>query len=521
MIPNNPFVEFARRVFPDITLDWFQIEALDLAYRCWVLHDPEVPNVMFWWPSGYGKSWLIQLIGACILALDPTRKIQLGANSDDLAKEDASGIFEILNSALFAQHYYTPEFVSEPVANFKLKQGGGLHAASIGGQQYGWRADIYLLDDPTRSIDDAWSQGAAKKLRKRYQAGVTTRLTPAAPIIVTAQRLKVDDLPGWLREQAYQNRRKKQWAIYCLPQVPNEQQYPFLEYTRRKWEGREPQDKLELYKTLASIKGTRFSFDEEQSQERLETANDSPVIKNAMLQQYPGEDDELIWPDKNWGIIDRISPTDIEYINIGIDSAVKIADTNDYSCWCVVVYGPRFGYVVVDYIETRVRFPQLVSLTVALWDRVRGMYGVEPRLSVERAGSGEQLCNWLEDKYPAIKFFEPDSDALSKKKYLRAASVSSFTDVGSVSILGSMPAEKRQHFIDTLMNFGNPSWHDDLCDSYVWAMLPFIGKRGFRKKENLETQQELRALARWQEVEEIADEIEYQKFMSQWDWADF
>jgi hypothetical protein len=511
MTENNPLIDFARIIYPDLTLDWFQLLMLELAYRCW-MKDPDCQNLQFWLPTGYGKSWIMQIIGAWILSLNPATKIMVGTNSDSLAKEDAGSILAIIKSPQFAEHYYTPVFKSESVTEFRLEQGGGVHAASLSGQQLGWRADVYLLDDPTRSISDAWAEGSAKKLRTQYQASLSTRLTPGAPIILTAQRLKTDDLPGWLRDLAYQNPLNKQWAILCLPMMPNTAQYPFIEYTRTKQ--RTP---LTLYKTLASIKDTRFSFDERQAAERIQTASDNPIVSNAMLQQWPSADDEVIWPAECWGEIAKIAPNEIQYITIGVDTAIKTAGTNDYSAWCVVAYGPRFGYVITDYIETRVRTQQLVDITAELWMRVRNQFGVEPRLSIERAGSGEQLCNLLESQHPHIKFFESNSQALHTKKRLRASGVEHFTSSGSVAILTTMKPEKKQHFIDTMLNFGSPNWHDDLCDSYVWAMIPFSGSRSLRKKEDLATAQEqVQLMERLETWIELEDEIAEQMYHEEW-----
>lgn len=498
-------IEFARCIYPDLTLDWFQILLFELWDRC-LQHDPLCDNVQAWFPTGYGKSWAIQLLAAWILAQNPSAKLMVGTNSDLLAREDAMGALAIMRTPQFAVHFYTPEFTQESAANFQLKQGGGLHAASLSGQQLGWRADAYLLDDPTRSIADAWAPGQAAKLRTQFQAALTTRLTPGAPIFLTAQRLKTDDLPGWLREQAYQNPLNKQWAILCLPMVATESQPAYLEYTRNK-----EKVLLRRYKTLASIAGTRFSFNEQQTLERIAAASANDIVSNAMLQQHPKADDESIWPMECWREIERIPSNEVQYITIGVDTAVKTGGTNDFSAWCVVVYGPQLGYVVTDYIETRVRTQQLVDITHGLWESVGQRYGVEPRLSIERAGSGEQLCNLLESQHPQIKFFESDNKSLHTNKRLRASGVSHFTDCGSVSVLASL--RNKEHFIETMLNFGNPSWHDDLCDAYVWAMIPFAGDRGLRRKENMQTQQELQVLARWEEAAEIAEEVDYQRYM--------
>jgi len=494
--PNN-LIEFAHCIFPDLTLDWFQT----LLFKMWdscLSKDPNCPNCMAWLPTGFGKSWAMQLLGAWILAKSPATKLMVGTNSDLLAREDAAGIMAILRSPQFAENFYTPIFTQEAAANFQLGQGGGIHGASLSGQQLGWRADAYLLDDPTRSIADAWAPGQAAKLRTQFQAALSTRLTPGAPIFLTAQRLKTDDLPGWLRELAYQNPLNKQWGILCLPMTALDHQPAYVEYTKTR-----EKVLLPRYKTLASIPNTRFSFNEEQTAERIATASANDIVANAMLQQHPQADDEALWPMDCWREVDRIIPP-LSAINIGVDSAVKTGAANDFSAWCVAGWSELQGYIILDYIETRVRTQQLVDITFGLWQRIGQQYGVEPRLSIERAGSGEQLCSLLETQHPEIKFFESDTKHLMVNKRLRASGVTHFTDCGSVSLLTTL--RNKDHFIETMVNFGNPSWHDDLCDAYTWAMIPFAGHRGLRKKEGLLTGQEQVTLLEQAEFMEELDD---------------
>jgi hypothetical protein len=246
MAVKMSFLDFITQMNPGWDFAFFQKLIGQMFDRC-LDHDPDAPNVMIWMPTGYSKSWLLQMLAAYILARSPAAKLIIGTNSDLLANEDAHGVLNILRSQAFAENYYKPEFTKEGAANFQLVQGGGLHAASLSGQQLGWRADAYILDDPTRNIADAWAPGQAAKLRTAYQSGPVTRLTPGAPVFAAMQRLKTDDLGGWLREQAYQNPLNQQWAIICLPMVATEKTPGFIEYTKTRHK-----DFLPLYRNCSN-----------------------------------------------------------------------------------------------------------------------------------------------------------------------------------------------------------------------------------------------------------------------------
>src|ERR1017187_679968 len=146
MVVVKMFLDFITQMNPGWEFAFFQKDTGQMFDRC-LDHDPDVPNYMLWMPTGYGKSWLLQMLSAYILARSPAAQLIIGTNSDLLANEDAHGVLNILRSEAFALNYYRPEFVKEGAANFALVQGGGLHAASLSGQQLGWRADAYILDD--------------------------------------------------------------------------------------------------------------------------------------------------------------------------------------------------------------------------------------------------------------------------------------------------------------------------------------------------------------------------------------
>jgi predicted phage terminase large subunit-like protein len=83
--------------------------------------------------------------------------------------------------------------------HFQTTEGGGVFATSIEGGLTGHGADIIILDDPL-DAGDASSAVMRKRVNDLYDAKISSRLDDQAngAIMVVAQRLHVEDLPGHL-----------------------------------------------------------------------------------------------------------------------------------------------------------------------------------------------------------------------------------------------------------------------------------------------------------------------------------
>jgi predicted phage terminase large subunit-like protein len=82
----------------------------------------------------------------------------------------------------------------------------------IRGAITGRRADLVIIDDPVKSMEEAESARARQHVWDWYSAELTTRLKPHARIIIVMTRWHEKDLGGQLVA-----RGSKDWSVLKLP----------------------------------------------------------------------------------------------------------------------------------------------------------------------------------------------------------------------------------------------------------------------------------------------------------------
>lgn len=100
----------------------------------------------------------------------------------------------------------------ENAEDWETNNGGRYRAIGVGGAIAGRRADIAIIDDPTRSRADAESEKIRESQWAWFISDLRTRLKPNAAIIVIMTRWHVDDLGGRILE-----RQKGLWKVISLP----------------------------------------------------------------------------------------------------------------------------------------------------------------------------------------------------------------------------------------------------------------------------------------------------------------
>jgi predicted phage terminase large subunit-like protein len=107
---------------------------------------------------------------------------------------------------------YSVEASSRAVSYWRTETGGEYYAAGTRGTVVGRRADLVIIDDPLKSQAEADSPFLRDRIWDWYQSDLTTRLKPAARIILIMTRWHEDDLGGRLL-----TRNEAEWNILRLP----------------------------------------------------------------------------------------------------------------------------------------------------------------------------------------------------------------------------------------------------------------------------------------------------------------
>ncbi len=141
------------------------------------------------------------------LAINPRSRYIHASYSSDLAHDSSSKIKEIINMAEFQELWPVKARLDTTAKKrWYTTEGGGMMAASTGGQITGFRAGrmepgftgAFVIDDPIKP-DDAYSAVMRNRINNRFNNTIRSRLIyETTPIIIIMQRIHEDDLTGFL-----------------------------------------------------------------------------------------------------------------------------------------------------------------------------------------------------------------------------------------------------------------------------------------------------------------------------------
>jgi predicted phage terminase large subunit-like protein len=235
------------------------------------------------------KSFILSVcLPAWLLGRDPAARIICASYSEDLAFK-----FSRDCRALMATRFYREVFLRSRLnpkkateGEFETTQRGYRLATSVGGTLTGRGGDVLIVDDPIKA-KDAGSEIALAAANEWFASTALSRLDSPkrSKIIVTMQRLHVDDLAGVLIERG--------WPRIVLPAIATEEAQYALDttetYHRPFGELLQPRrDSAEALEELKREIGSRI-FAAQYQQDP--TPADGNMIKAAWLVRYDAGQD--------------------------------------------------------------------------------------------------------------------------------------------------------------------------------------------------------------------------------------
>jgi predicted phage terminase large subunit-like protein len=262
------------------------------------------------------KSFLISVcLPAWILGRNPTAKILCASYSEVLANTFSRQCRALYESPFYKRVFphtrLNPRKATE--GEFETTHGGYRLATSVGGTLTGRGGDVLIIDDPNKAGD---SQAALEGANEWFRTTALSRLDDQqnSLVIVTMQRLHVDDLSGILIEQG--------WPNLAIPAIaPEPAEYVISEsevYRRPAGQLLQPaRDSMEAIEDLKGQMGSRvFAAQYQQNP----TPPDGNMIKAAWLGRYEG------CPD----------PAQFRHVVLSCDPAGKPGINNDYTAIVIV-----------------------------------------------------------------------------------------------------------------------------------------------------------------------------------------
>jgi predicted phage terminase large subunit-like protein len=387
----------------------------------------EIKRLMVFLPPRHGKSELCSIrFPAWYLGDYPQAQIIGCSYAEGLAYTFSYAIRETVTSPQY-QRLWQYQLDQAGAVRWQLAGKADLRAsyiaAGVGGSIIGEGADLLIIDDPVKNVEEAESKNQRDRVWDWYRTVARTRLQPDAAVIVIMSRWHKDDLAGRLLELAKSDPKADQWEVLHLLAIEDEQAL---------WPERYPLDTLEVIK--ASIGGRAFA---------------------SLYQGEPATAEGNIFKREWWRYYKEL-PSFSRKIH-SWDTAFKAKSSNDYSV-CTVWGETQNGYYLVDIWRGRAEFPELKRVAVSLYERDK-----PAAVLIEDAASGQSLIQEFQrdTKIPLLPV-KADRD-----KVVRAYSVTPLIEAGRVYL--PEWADWLYDYVEELSAFPNGQF-DDQVDSTTQAL---------------------------------------------------
>jgi hypothetical protein len=143
----------------------------------------EIDRLLVSAPPGSAKSQTASvLFPASFLANHPSAQIVTASHTQDLAERFGRRVRNLI-----AEHGVTLGLElsddSQAAGRWNLKSGGSLFAVGASGALAAYRADLVVLDDVYRSMDEAYSDNVRQKVSEWFFSEVLPRLRPGGKVV--------------------------------------------------------------------------------------------------------------------------------------------------------------------------------------------------------------------------------------------------------------------------------------------------------------------------------------------------
>lgn len=320
-------------------------------------------------PPRVGKTKIMEALCCWMFTYFPDAQIIYTSYAGDLATASSRYIQDVINGAWYKEVFKTRIGSIQQADHFTTTQGGQMFAEGVGGGLTGKGAGLkrmaggfIVIDDPAKP-DEALSGVQSEKVRFWFENTLKSRRNSSdhTPIIICAQRISSEDLPGFVLA----NYPQATIQIKHAALVNGESIIP---------------ETVSTASLLATQRVNPFAFAAQYQQEPIILGGN--LIKTADFFLFDTLD--LKWEKKV----------------ITVDTALKAKQHNDWSVlqlWGVL---EKKAYLL-DQIRGRWESPQLLANAAAFWKKHndQGGYFHAPspvrKMTIEEAAAGIGLIQQL------------------------------------------------------------------------------------------------------------------------------
>lgn len=179
----------------------------------------EIDRLMIFMPPRHGKSELAsRRFPGWYLGNYPDKQIITASYNADLASDFGREVRNIIASPEYGNIFDVGLRADSKAANrWHTNKNGVYVSAGVGGPITGRGADISLIDDPFKNMEEADSETTRESVWKWYTSTLYTRLMPGGGLALIQTRWHDDDLAGRLLNEESNGGDK--WHVVELPAI--------------------------------------------------------------------------------------------------------------------------------------------------------------------------------------------------------------------------------------------------------------------------------------------------------------
>ena len=427
----------------------------------------DINRLMIFMPPRHGKTMQVsEFFPSWYLGRNPEKQIIASTYSNDRAADTGGKVRNHMLDPYFPKIFNGCALSTDTKSKNKLitNRGGVMVSVGVNGTITGRGANLFLIDDPVKSREEAESETARRKMIDWYRGVAYTRLMPENAIILVMTRWHFNDLAGFLLEQM----KHEKWAVLKLPAVCEEEEDLI---GRKAGEALWPTDyPLERLDEIKITIGTR-EWNAQYQQTPL--PSEGGMVDIRLFKKYDyGE--YAKWHMALKGDYEKTAPFGIKRVVISIDTAFKEKQLNDPSA--LLVWGETdTDCYLLNVVNKRMKYPTLKRNVIGLHDFYAKANLGQVRVLVEDKASGQSLVQDIlsETRIPIIAL------PAEASKQVRMDSALPLIEAGKIHI--PERAKWLVEFETQMARF--PLWkHDDLVDA-TSQYLNWFGKPRFVKRK--------------------------------------
>jgi len=401
-------------------------------------------------PPRHGKSELCSVyLPAWYLGSYPERRIILASYESDFAASWGRRVRDVLEQH---GHLFGVSLRADSAAAYRWDLDGytgGMIAVGVGGAATGRGADLFIIDDPVKSPEEAQSQTMSRRIWDWYRGVARTRLEPGGAMLLIMTRWSEDDLAGRLLADL----DGEAWEVLNLPAIAEDNDPIGRVPGEALWPERFPLSELQA--TRKALGSYLWSA--------LYQGRPAPLDGNVFRRSWfrywtPMGDSYQLEPDS------RVIPANSCRRFITVDLAVSEKQSADYTVAAVWAVTKNQDLLLLDRIRKRIPGPDQIPLLRRLYDQwapdTIGIEAVAYQLSIIQHARRDGL---------PVKELKPDRDKVS-----RALVAAARLEGGTLYWPATAPW--LDEWENELLLFPN-SRHDDQVDTLAYAAIELAKRR--------------------------------------------